>query len=79
MDKVISNIYQIRTSAPQGTVLGPILFNILFNGLFSEKHKGNILGYADDITIFNEANTWTELNEIVESDFRLIAEWLKYM
>lgn len=41
----------IRYSVPQGTVLGPLLFTIYYNGLLNLNIDGEILCFADDTTI----------------------------
>lgn len=75
---VRSNPDKIEYGVPQGSVLGPILFNIYINGMFSIKTKGEILGFADDTAIFYKANTWEELRETVEADLPLIKNWFEY-
>ena len=43
------NKYQrIITGAPQGSILGPLFFNIFINDLFLSTDKSTIYNYADD-------------------------------
>lgn len=74
---VYSDMLSINYGIPQGSVLGPILFNLYINGLFSHKTSGSIIGFADDTAIFYEANSWVELKEKAENDFILIKNWLE--
>lgn len=72
---VYSDLESISYGIPQGTVLGPILFNLYINGLFSIESSGEVLGFADDTSIFYKANSWLELKQKVEQDLPNLKNW----
>lgn len=74
----VSNSNKINFGVPQGTVLGPILFSIYINNLFHLKTKGSIIGFADDTAIFYQGDTWQQLKELIEDDFKNISGWFDY-
>ena len=44
---------QIATSAvPKGSILGPLLYNIFLNDIFSFLRDANLGNYADDSTLY---------------------------
>ena len=47
-----SDVMAIKTSVPQGSILGPLLFSICINDLVTVSNKLNFLMYADDTTIY---------------------------
>ena len=49
-DEVKSTIQSIKTGVPQGSIVGPLLFNILINGIIKFSRKFNFILYADGTT-----------------------------
>ena len=51
IDDISSSIVSINTGVPQGSILGPILFNICINDIIMSSDKFNFILYADDTTL----------------------------
>lgn len=47
-----SNLLQLSTGVPQGSILGPIFFSLYINDLSSARGNCNVLLYADDTVIY---------------------------
>ncbi|KAG5897087.1 hypothetical protein JTB14_036314 [Gonioctena quinquepunctata] len=78
VDGVVSDAEKIDYGVQQGTILGPSLFNIYINGLFSLDRSGEIFGFADDTAIFHRSDNWDNLKQKAESDFYSIKKWFDY-
>lgn len=61
---------------PQGTVLGPTLFNLYINSLTRLKLKGSLQLYADDSAIVYGENDRESLKDAMEADLEKIKFWV---
>ena len=60
---------------PQGSVLGPLLFNISLNDLFLFLEETEVCNYADDTTIYTCGPNVENVLAKLENDALLISEW----
>ena len=68
---------EIKHGIPQGSILGPLLFNIFINDLFFVIEKSDICNFADDNTLYScGANLKTVLGNL-EHDASKLLYWFK--
>ena len=61
----------------QGSILGPLLFNLYINDL-PEVIGTNMILYADDSVVFASANTLHEVCQKVQRDLEGVGIWCRY-
>ena len=69
----LSEALPIKKGVPQGSILGPLLFNLMVNDMLTT--HSNILSYADDTILFDTSNTEERALALVEARFKRLQSW----
>ena len=77
INNTYSNFENIITGVPQGSIVGPLLFDFSINDLFFFIESSSIHNFADDNTLSAWANTISDLINKLESDSNIAIEWFK--
>ena len=67
----------IKYGVPQGSILGPLLFNIFLNDIFFFIQDINIANFADDNTSYGTSKTLEHLLKTLESETNILLDWFK--
>ena len=72
----ISKEYTVESGIPQGSVISPILFNIMVNDIFEklgERNEG--LLYADDAVIWKRGRNITYITTAIQKEIQVLEQW----
>jgi len=75
----VETVTNLSSGVPQGSVLGPTLWNILYDGLLNESLPGGTkyLAFADDVSILARAEGTCQLQTMLEEAAETTIAWLQ--
>ena len=65
----------MTTGVLQGSIIGPLLFNIFINCIFRFAESSNVCNYAYYNTLFAFGKTFDQVPRKLQKDFLVLDEW----
>ena len=68
---------ELLCGVPQGSILGPLLFNIFIDGIFFYLDKSKLANYADDNSTYTVEDNILDLLKCLEHETSTVLNWFK--
>lgn len=75
--KYFSSFTKINIGVPQGSVLGPILFLVFLNSIFSHNFMGKTIAFADDMAYTYSCDSSVNATLEINHDLETLRHWFK--
>ena len=77
INNTLSEFNKVISGVPQGSIVGPILFNCFFNDFYSFIENAKVYNFADDNTLTTFAQNVRNLISVLESESNIAIDWFK--
>ena len=72
-----SNNYDLEYGVGQGSILGPLIFQVAINDVYQIGKYSTIIGFADDTTLYHSYHNIVTLLARVKHDLRILIDWFR--
>ena len=77
VDGEYSNQRTLKYGVPQGSILGPLLFNLFMNDIFYFMDKAKLANYADDTSTYISEEGIFPFLHALKSETEVVLEWFR--
>ena len=77
LNNIVSSWSEIKKGVPQGSILGPLLFNVFINDIFYFIEHGTLYNYADDNTISFSSPDFNRLIQVLQKESSTLINWFR--
>ena len=77
INNTLSEFNKVNSGVPQGSIVGPILFNCFFNDFYYFIENAKVHNFADDNTLTTFAQNIRNLISVLESESNIAIDWFK--